>query len=98
MAFCENEYEVATGADALVIATEWNQFRSLDFERLGSAMRRRVLVDLRNIYQPAEARARGFKYEGIGRASHAAVEAGQGIAAGAKPEREGKTGRGGHAG
>ena len=65
--FCDNEYEAAAGADALVLATEWNQFRSLDFERLHSVMRRPVLIDLRNVYASSEVRARGFQYTGIGR-------------------------------
>ena len=65
--FCDNEYDAATGVDALVLATEWNQFRSLDLDRLKSLMRKPVIVDLRNIYEPAEVRGRGFRYTGIGR-------------------------------
>jgi UDPglucose 6-dehydrogenase len=65
--YCENEYDAAKGADALVIATEWNQFRSLELDRLKSTMKRPVLVDLRNIYHPAEVRAKGFAYACVGR-------------------------------
>jgi len=50
-----------------VIVTEWNQFRSLDLQRLKAAMRTPVVVDLRNIYQPAEMAAAGFTYVSIGR-------------------------------
>ena len=52
--FCEDAYDCAEGADALVIVTEWEQFRALDFERLKTVMERPVLVDLRNIYRPDE--------------------------------------------
>ena len=60
-------YAVAKGADALVVVTEWNEFRQLDLVRLKKAMRRPVLVDGRNIYDPAQMRALGFVYRGIGR-------------------------------
>ena len=65
--FCENEYEAAAGSDALVLATEWNQFRSLDFDRLKKTMRKPLFVDLRNVYEPPEVQARGFRYIGVGR-------------------------------
>jgi UDPglucose 6-dehydrogenase len=64
-------YEVAAGADALVIVTEWNAFRSLDFERLKAAMNRPVLIDLRNIYRRREIEAQGFAYESVGRPPNA---------------------------
>ena len=57
----------AAGADVLVVLTEWNEFRALDFDELAKAMRGRVIVDLRNIFQPRDARAAGFTYVGIGR-------------------------------
>jgi len=66
--FCEDAYACAEGASALVICTEWEQFRALDFDRLKSAMERPVLVDLRNIYRPEDAARAGFAYESIGRA------------------------------
>jgi UDPglucose 6-dehydrogenase len=65
--FCENEYDAAAGTDVLVLATEWNQFRSLDFERLKKTMKRPLIVDLRNVYEPSEVQARGFRYIGVGR-------------------------------
>jgi UDPglucose 6-dehydrogenase len=63
--FCEGPYACAKGADALVIVTEWEQFRALDFERLKAVMKRAVLVDLRNVYRPEE--LHGFAYYGVGR-------------------------------
>jgi len=65
--YCADPYDCAQGASALVIVTEWEQFRALDFARLKSVMARPVLVDLRNIYQPAELARHGFAYEGVGR-------------------------------
>ncbi len=60
-------YEVAQGADAIVVVTEWNEFRQLDLEQLKSSMRRPIVVDGRNIYDPAVMRGIGFTYRGIGR-------------------------------
>jgi UDPglucose 6-dehydrogenase len=60
-------YEVAEGADALVLVTEWDAFRALDLRRLATAMRRPVLLDLRNVYTPAEAEKAGLSYHGVGR-------------------------------
>jgi UDPglucose 6-dehydrogenase len=60
-------YSAAERADGLVLMTEWNQFRNLDLGRLRSVMRRALLVDLRNAYDPARAEAFGFEYEGVGR-------------------------------
>jgi len=66
--YCEGPYAAAEGADALVIMTEWEQFRALDLARLKGAMRRAVLVDLKNVYRPAEVKRAGFTYTNIGRA------------------------------
>jgi UDPglucose 6-dehydrogenase len=66
--FCEDEYDAATGSDALVVVTEWNQFRSLDLARLKSVMRALNVVDLRNIYEPDTVRSAGFHYVSMGRA------------------------------
>ncbi len=66
--FCTDAYHCAEGASALVIVTEWEQFRALDFERLKQVMERPVLVDLRNVYRPEEVARHGFAYEGVGRA------------------------------
>ena len=65
--FKTGPYEVADGADALVILTEWDQFRALDLERVHEMMRTPVVVDLRNIYRPDEVRSRGFAYFSLGR-------------------------------
>jgi UDPglucose 6-dehydrogenase len=67
--FKDNPYDVAEGADALVLITEWDQFRALDLDRIKLLMRKPVMVDLRNIYKPDDMRARGFAYASIGRAS-----------------------------
>jgi len=65
--YCDNPYACAKGADALVIVTEWEEFRALDFEQLKSVMAQPVMVDLRNIYRPEEIAMLGFKYLSIGR-------------------------------
>ena len=62
-------YACIEGADAMVILTEWDQFRALDLERVRAILRKPVVVDLRNIYKPADMTARGFTYVSIGRAS-----------------------------
>ncbi|HZD89136.1 MAG TPA: nucleotide sugar dehydrogenase, partial [Pseudolabrys sp.] len=67
VAFCEDAYDCAQGAAVLVIVTEWEQFRALDFGRLKSIMTQPVLVDLRNIYSAAEVARHGFVYESVGR-------------------------------
>jgi len=64
---CDNAYHTAEGADCLVIMTEWNQFRNLDWEQLGQTMRERVVVDLRNVYNPSRVRKAGFQYFSVGR-------------------------------
>jgi len=64
--FCADPYDCAEGAEALVIVTEWDRFRALDFVRLARVMRGRAIVDLRNIYTPADVRRRGFTYVGVG--------------------------------
>jgi UDPglucose 6-dehydrogenase len=65
--WCRDAYDAAEGADVLVLITEWNEFRALDLARLGTLMRARVLVDLRNVYRPEDVRAAGFAYSSIGR-------------------------------
>ncbi len=60
-------YEAAAGADALVILTEWDQFRALDLDRVKTLMTGSALIDLRNVYRPAELKGRGFQYTSIGR-------------------------------
>ena len=74
--YCEDAYSCAEGADALVIATEWEQFRALDLTRLKGLMARAVVVDLRNIYQAEGMKKQGFAYTSIGRGKRSgAVEA-----------------------
>ncbi|MDH5423314.1 MAG: nucleotide sugar dehydrogenase, partial [Acidimicrobiia bacterium] len=65
--FCDDAYQVARGADALVIVTEWNQFRALELTKLRSLLAEPVIVDLRNIYEPARMAAAGFRYVSVGR-------------------------------
>jgi UDPglucose 6-dehydrogenase len=66
VAFCADEYECAKGAHALVIVTEWEQFRALDLQEMASTMASSVIVDLRNIYSPDEVMRNGFHYCGVG--------------------------------
>ena len=65
--WCDGAYDAVTGADAVAILTEWNEFRALDPQRLKTLMRQPVMVDLRNIYDPSAMAAAGFRYVGIGR-------------------------------
>ena len=60
-------YAAAEGVDALLLVTEWNEFRNPDFARLKAAMREPVLLDGRNVWDAAKARAAGFTYYGVGR-------------------------------
>ena len=64
---CKSPYEACEGADALVLATEWNQFRMLDLDRVKILLRQPVIVDLRNVYDPERMRAAGFRYTCVGR-------------------------------
>jgi UDPglucose 6-dehydrogenase len=68
LVYCDDAYATMDGADALVIITEWNEFRLLDLERAKRLLKSPVVVDLRNIYQPAEMAQAGFEYHSIGRA------------------------------
>jgi len=65
--YCDSAYAAAEGADALVIVTEWNQFRALEPRRLEKALRQPLIVDLRNLYDPAKMAAAGFRYVSVGR-------------------------------
>jgi UDPglucose 6-dehydrogenase len=65
--YCRDAIDACAGADALVLITEWNEFRALAPERLRDAMRGRIMVDLRNVYDPVAMRAAGFAYHGVGR-------------------------------
>jgi UDPglucose 6-dehydrogenase len=66
--FGENAYDAAKGADVLVLVTEWNEFRRLDLPKIRRVMRRRAIVDLRNVYDPETVRRLGFTYTSVGRA------------------------------
>jgi UDPglucose 6-dehydrogenase len=65
--YCESVEELAQEADALVVVTEWNEFRKLDLTSLPRLMTKAILVDGRNIFQPEAAIAAGFDYTGVGR-------------------------------
>ena len=76
VAWCEDAYSAIEGADALVIITEWNEFRALDLVRVREALKTPILVDLRNIYDPVDMSELGFRYSCVGR-----------VARGARPEQ-----------
>lgn len=65
--FCKDPYEAAKDSDCLFVATEWNEFKRLDFKKLKKLMRQPVIVDGRNIYDPEDVKSFGFRYVGIGR-------------------------------
>ncbi len=64
---CENPYQVAENADALVLATEWNEFKQLDFSKLKASMKQAVILDGRNLWDSETLKKQGFTYMGIGR-------------------------------
>jgi len=66
--YCDDAYACVRGADAMVVVTEWVQYRTLDLERLKQTMAQPVVIDLRNIYSPEEMEAHGFVYDSVGRA------------------------------
>ena len=66
---CKDAYEAAEGADALILMTEWNQFRTLDFERLKTALRQPIFFDLRNVYEPDRVASFGLRHISVGRPS-----------------------------
>lgn len=65
--WCRDAYEAAEGADCVILMTEWNEFKEMDWARIKSIMRQPVVVDGRNIYDPGKLKAMGFKYAGMGR-------------------------------
>jgi UDPglucose 6-dehydrogenase len=65
--YCTDAYETADGADALVIATEWNEFRALNLERIRKLLRQPLIIDLRNVYDPKRMADEGFRYVSVGR-------------------------------
>ena len=66
--YVNNSYEACTGADAVILMTEWNQYRALDLDKIGGLMREKVFIDLRNVYEPEKLKKKGFSYTGVGRA------------------------------
>ena len=69
LSYTDSAYEAAEGVDALVIMTEWNEFRYLNLERLKGDMRGNIIFDGRNIYDPERMRRVGFDYHSVGRSS-----------------------------
>ena len=67
LTYCQDEYETAQNSHALVILTEWNQFRNIDLSKIKKFLKTPVLLDLRNLYEPEKVKSLGFVYEGIGR-------------------------------
>jgi UDPglucose 6-dehydrogenase len=65
--YCTDAYAAACGADALLIGTEWNEFRNVDLEKVKSLMKAPILFDVRNIFEPLKIRSLGFQYFGMGR-------------------------------
>ena len=72
--YCADAYDAATGADCLVILTEWNQFRSLDLARLRQLLARPLVIDLRNVYEPEKMAEAGFEYRCVGRAAAGLIQ------------------------
>jgi UDPglucose 6-dehydrogenase len=68
ISYANTSYEALSGADALVVVTDWNEYRHPDFQRIKSTLRRPIIVDGRNLYDPVKLRALGFRYLCIGRA------------------------------
>jgi len=69
--YCDDAYQAIDGADALVLLTEWNEFRGLDLQRIKSLLRAPIVIDLRNIYQPKDMADAGLVYHSIGRTTGA---------------------------
>jgi UDP-glucose 6-dehydrogenase len=67
LTYCQDEYETARNSHALVILTEWNQFRNIDLSKIKKLLKTPVLLDLKNLYEPEKIKSLGFIYEGIGR-------------------------------
>ncbi len=65
--YVKNAYEACTDADAVILMTEWNQYRALDLDKIGDLMNAKVFIDLRNVYEPEKLRNKGYAYIGVGR-------------------------------
>ena len=81
MFFSQSAYECVEGADAVALLTEWDELRALDLERLKSLLKKPVLVDLRNIYDPENAKRVGLDYTSVGRT---AIDSGQRLGVGSE--------------
>ncbi len=75
--WCDDAYSTMQGADVLVLLTEWNEFKSLDFKKAKSLLKQPLLVDLRNLYNPDEMEKAGFSYISLGREAPKSSEEGQ---------------------
>jgi UDPglucose 6-dehydrogenase len=64
---CQDAYQTVEGADAIVLVTEWNQFRNLDLEQIRSKVKSPIFIDLRNVYEPQRMAEQGFYYVSVGR-------------------------------
>jgi UDPglucose 6-dehydrogenase len=67
--YCDGAYDAISGADAMVVLTEWNEFRGMDLDRIKDALVHPTVVDLRNVYDPTEMAENGFSYSCVGRAT-----------------------------
>jgi UDPglucose 6-dehydrogenase len=65
--YATSAYDACENADAVILMTEWNQYRALDLERIGKIVKSRIFIDLRNVYEPEKMRSLGFQYTGVGR-------------------------------
>jgi UDPglucose 6-dehydrogenase len=65
--YCQDSYSTCDGSDALVLATEWNEFRALDLERVRNLLHQPIMIDLRNVYEPEKMQGLGFRYAAVGR-------------------------------
>jgi UDPglucose 6-dehydrogenase len=64
---CRNAYEMAEGADALVLVTPWNEFKQIDMAKIRDIMNQPILIDGKNVYEPEKMREMGFEYRAVGR-------------------------------
>ncbi len=65
--YVKNAYEACTDADAVILMTEWNQYRALDLDKIGELLNNKIFIDLRNVYEPEKLKSKGFSYVGVGR-------------------------------
>jgi UDPglucose 6-dehydrogenase len=75
LVYCRNPYEACAGTDLVILVTEWNQYRQLDFEALAAEVSRKAFLDCRNVYDRPHLERFGFKYDCFGRADHVSAPA-----------------------